>query len=1101
MPRSPEVQHQTRLSFYFTPSPSPKKAKRRASTIVDLTIDSSDEERPFKRQRGSSTSLDISSGPSKFSSASASYNRAEQWKFASSHSTSTEKDRTHISNSELGSNKLSKREALKKKLLLERESSFFLQGRSSTDKGSSSRNQSGAIDENRDTDSEPEFWATSNASTSNISKGKQKAMPRTKRPEELGPSGEPWTPLEKQVLKLKSDNPGTLLMIEVGYKYKFFDEDAKIAASVLGMVAFRDRNFTVASIPVERRDIHLKNLLSHGHRVGIVNQAETAALKKVGENRNTPFERKLVRLYTAATYVDAMDSVDMTATHSPPPFLCIVEDRKAGKESDVSIALISVCPSTGDVVYDEFEDTLMRLELETRLAHLKPAELLCSRDGLTRPTEKLLAELTRLPSSITCVRMERFQKLMTYTEAFSFLSTFYTEKRNTVSASENLRTGKLLASITAFSPELVIGLAHMVKHLSTYNVADVLLETKFFTKFSERSHMVLAANTLRNLEIFENETDHTVHGSLLWVLDQTKTKFGARLMKNWVGHPLTNRVVLQERVDAVEEIITSSSDKLVTLRQILKRLPDLARGLCRIQYGQCTPQELAILLSAFKKIAFAFEPMRDSDSSQAGFKSPLLNDMIHAFPALRSSITELIGHICMKRAAEGRKDELWLDKEKYPRIEETRMGLHAVEIELREMLKTVRKILKRPSLEYETVAGEEFLVEVEKSARIDIPVSWRLISATKSKARYRPSDVQLKLEERYRWQETLDIEANHAYSLFLDEISENHYATMRNAVNKLAEADCLISLAQVGLQVDYTRPKFVDTDQLEIMEGRHPMIELLRSDPFIPNTIRMGSQREPRSKIVTGPNMGGKSSSVRMVALIAIMAQIGCYVPAESVRMGMLDGVYTRMGAWDDIARGRSTFMVEMSETREILHSATKKSLVILDELGRGTSTFDGMSIAHAVLHHLLTTTRCKTLFITHYPLVAAEIQRQCPGEVENLHMGYTTEERIDGTRDVVFMYRVGKGIAQDSFGVECGRMAGLPEDLLRAASERSAMMREVVKGRVERNRVRNAVRLISVVRGLKDRGERVQPEGNHSLEPGLVLGMMRKLLSQINDI
>ncbi|KAJ3880958.1 DNA mismatch repair protein MSH3 [Lentinula edodes] len=1103
MPQSPEVQHQTRLSSYFTPSPSTKKAKRRASAIVDLTIDSSDEERPFKRQRGSSTSLDISPGPSKSSSASASYNRAEQWSFDSSHSTSTEKDRTHISNSELGSNKLSKREALKKKLLLERESSFFLQGRSSTDKGSSSRIQSGAIDENRDTDSEPEFWATSNASTSNISKGKQKAKPRAKRPEELGPSGEPWTPLEKQVLKLKGDNPGTLLMIEVGYKYKFFDEDAKIAASVLGMVAFRDRNFTVASIPVERRDIHLKNLLSHGHRVGIVNQVETAALKKVGENRNTPFERKLVRLYTAATYVDAMDSVDMTATHSPPPFLCIVEDRQAGKESDVSIALISVCPSIGDVVYDEFEDTLMRLELETRLAHLKPAELLCSRDGLTRPTEKLLAELTSTISGGTPgVRMERFQKLMTYTEAFSFLSTFYTEKRNTVLASENLRTGKLLASITSFSPGLVIGLAHMVKHLSTYNVADVLLETKFFTKFSEKSHMVLAANTLRNLEIFENETDHTVHGSLLWVLDQTKTKFGARLMKNWVGHPLTNRVVLQERVDAVEEIITSSSDKLVTLRQILKKLPDLARGLCRIQYGQCTPQELAILLPAFKKIAFAFEPMRDSDSSQAGFKSPLLNAIIHAFPALRSSITELIGSICIKRAAEGRKDQLWLDKEKYPRIEETRMGLHAVEIELREMLKTVRKILKRPSLEYETVAGEEFLVEVEKSARIDIPVSWRLISATKSKARYRPSDVQLKLEERYRWQETLDIEANHAYSLFMDEISENHYATMRNAVNKLAEADCLISLAQIGLQpsASYTRPEFVDTDQLEIVEGRHPMIELLRSDPFIPNTIRMGSQREPRSKIVTGPNMGGKSSSVRMVALIAIMAQIGCYVPAESVKMGMLDGVYTRMGAWDDIARGRSTFMVEMSETREILHSATKKSLVILDELGRGTSTFDGMSIAHAVLHHLLTATRCKTLFITHYPLVAAEIQKQCPGDVENLHMGYTTEERIDGTRDVVFMYRVGKGIAQDSFGVECGRMAGLPEDLLRAASDRSEMMREVVKGRVERNRVRNAVRLISLVRGLKDGREREQPEGNHSLEPGLILGMMRKLVSQIND-
>ncbi|KAJ3987104.1 DNA mismatch repair protein MSH3 [Lentinula detonsa] len=1061
MPQSFEPRHQTRLSSYFTPSLSPRT---RTSHIVDLTVDSSDEERTPKRQRRSSASLELSPRLSKPSS-SKTHNKADQWRYSRAESTLTEGEPQAPSFEK--SPNLSKRETLKKKLLLERESSFFIRGRSSANLQVSSPDLTKNIGEDTHSDSsEPEFWETTGASTNKTSKGKQKAAPvksRAKRGEDLGPSGEPWTPLEKQVAKLKHDNPGTLLMIEVGYKYKFFDEDAKIAANVLGMVAFRDRNFLVASIPVERRDVHLKNLLSHGHRVGIVNQVETAALKKAGDNRNAPFERKLVRLYTAATYVDALDSVDMMETQSPPPFLCIVEDRKAGKGSNVTIALISVCPSTGDVVYDEFEDSLMRLELETRLAHLKPAELLCPNDGLTRPTTKLLTELTS-PSSAggPGVRLERFPKLMTYSEAFSFLSAFYTERRNSNIASENLRTGKLIASFTAFSSGLVIALAHIIKHLSTYNVADVLLETKFFTPFGNRSHMILAANTLRNLEIFENETDHSVQGSLLWVLDQTKSKFGARLMKYWVGHPLTDQVALQERVDAVEEIITSSSDKLVTLRQILRKLPDLARGLCRIRYGQCTPQELAILLPAFKKIAFAFEPLQDS--SKVGFKSPLLNNIVFALPFLQSSMTELFQTICLKHAADGRKDELWLVKDKYPKIEETRMGLLAVEVELQEMLKTIRKVLKRPSLEFETVAGEEYLVEVEKSARIDIPVSWRLISATKSKARYRPSDVQLKLEERFRWQETLDIESGRSYSSFLDEISQKYYSVMRNAVNKLAEADCLMSLAQVGLQPSgsYTRPVFVDNDELEIVEGRHPMIELLRSDPFIPNTVRMGSSREPRSKIVTGPNMGGKSSSVRMVALIAIMAQIGSYVPATSVRLGMLDSVLTRMGAWDDLARGRSTFMVEMSETSEILQSATKNSLVILDELGRGTSTFDGMAIASAVLQHLVNETKCKTLFITHYPLVAAEIERRFPDEIQNLHMGYTAESRIDGTRDITFLYRLTKGIASDSFGVECGRLAGLPEDILRAASEKSAMMQEIVQMRIARNRVRNTAKLIS---------------------------------------
>ncbi|KIK59832.1 hypothetical protein GYMLUDRAFT_261825 [Collybiopsis luxurians FD-317 M1] len=1067
MPQTPGYQYQTRLSSYFTPSPSPKKSAKRSQIVVDLTDDDSIEERPAKKRRESLTSLDFSPGSSKTISTSNSPNRAEQWRFNPSAPTLSEKStESRPADSSSGSRNPTAREALKKKLLGERQSSFFIQKRSFSNLDDPEPEPTRVVNEHRDgdSDSDPKFWETIGPS-SKKGKGKQKASPvkiGSRRIGEVGPSGETWTPLEKQVLQLKHDNPGTLLMIEVGYKYKFFDEDAKVAANVLGMVAFQDRNFTVASIPVERRDIHLKNLLSRGYRVGIVNQVETAALKKVSENRNKPFERKLVRLYTAATYVDAMDSIDMTGTHSSPPFLCIVEDRKGNKENDVAIALISICPSTGDVVYDEFEDSLMRLELETRLAHLKPAELLCLSDGLTRPTAKLLSEFASNPSSFNGVRMERFPKLMTYSEAFEFLTAFYVEKRQSSLASENLKTGKVLASITAFSSQLVVALAHIVKHLSDYNVADALLETRFFTKFSHRSHMVLAANTLRNLEIFENETDHSVQGSLLWVLDHTKTKFGARLMKYWVGHPLTDRAALRERVDAVEEIIHSTSDKLVTLRQILKNLPDLARGLCRIQYGQCTPQELAVLIPAFKKLAFAFEPIRDH--SEAGFKSHILNAIIFSLPALRESTNGLLQTISLKHTVDGRKDELWLDKGKYPKIEETRMGLLAVELELQELLKSVRKLLKRPSLQYETVAGEEYLVEVEKSARIDIPASWRLISATRTKARYRPADVQSKLEERFRWQETLNIEADRAYSTFLDEISQNHYGPLRNAVNKLAEADCLISLAQVGLRpiTSYSRPEFTDKDQLEIVDGRHPMIELLRSDPFIPNTVRMGTSGESRSKIVTGPNMGGKSSAVRMVALIVIMAQIGSYVPATSVRLGMLDSILTRMGAWDDLARGRSTFMAEMSETNEILHSATERSLVILDELGRGTSTFDGMAIASAVLKHLVRSTKCKTLFITHYPLVAAEIEKQYPDDVHNLHMGYTAEGRIDGTRDVTFLYRLTRGIASDSFGVECGRLAGMPEDILRAASEKSSVMQQVVQGRIVRNRVRNTIKLVT---------------------------------------
>jgi len=332
---------------------------------------------------------------------------------------------------------------------------------------------------------------------------------------------------------------------------------------------------------------------------------------------------------------------------------------------------------------------------------------------------------------------------------------------------------------------------------------------------------------------------------------------------------------------------------------------------------------------------------------------------------------------------------------------------------------------------------------------------------TKVFTRYHSPEVRRKIQERARYRETLEAEAHKAFRSFLEEIIQDHYSILRHTVNTLATIDCLVSLSHVALRDGYVRPEFSEDDTLEIIEGRHPMVEALRTDPFVPNDVHMGGD-VARNKIITGPNMGGKSSSVRMVALIAIMAQIGSYVPAKSVKLSMLDGILTRMGASDELARGRSTFMVEMSETGEILQSATDKSLVILDELGRGTSTTDGMSIADAVLQHLVQKVRCKTLFITHYPMVAMDLERKFPAEIENLHMGYMAESRIDGRTEVTFLYRLTPGIATNSFGVECARLAGLPEKVLEVARQQSDACRDRIERCMRRNNIRTCARLVS---------------------------------------
>ncbi|KAF4608344.1 Mismatch repair protein msh3 [Pleurotus pulmonarius] len=1045
------------ISKYF----SPPSKKRAGSEVIDLTQSDSDDadtrpQRAKKRARTTTAPASGSQGPR-----TANRPSVERWRFTPSPlKTVTTGDETAVlpevreafrrkllGGGQVGQEPPSTPKASKGKGRAQEAQEEFTASPISSGLGSPPSDRDQAFDELQ-------------ALFSKKSKGKKIKAPSirkvvSKPPERVGPSGQTYTPLEEQILKLKADNPGTLLMVEIGYKYKFFGEDAEIASKILGVACYPDRNFSVAFIPVDRLNIHLKNLLSQGHRVGIVQQTETAALKKVSDTRNDVFERKLTHLYTAATYVDEIDSVDDTDKYISPPLMCLLEKSKKGTANvNVNIAMITVCPHTGDVAWDEFEDGPMRIELETRLAHTQPAELLLPAE-LSKATEKMLAHFTTMSPTGRRTPVERFAAKLSYTDAFKVITDFYTDKDNaTAHASESFRSGELLATVTGFPQQVVVTLGHAIKHLSAFGIADAFRETKFFTQFTTKTYMLLAANTLANLEIYRNETDFTTKGSLVSVLDRTKTKFGARLLRQWVGRPLIDKVALQARVDAVEEIMTKSHADLITLPTVLSKLPDLAKGLSRIQYGQCTPRELVLLLRAFQKIGDAFVDVESP--SQVGFKSDILNNIIFALPKIKQPINDTMSKIIIQKAEAGKRSEMWTDIEKFPELNDLTLGLELNEVDILDELKAVQKTLRRPSLKWTSHLGEECLVELKKADNVPVPDDWIFVSGTKLVKRYHTPQAKQLLRNRAQFTEAIQREAHRAYISFLKEITDNYYGVLRHAVNHLAIADCLLSLAQVALGADYSKPEFIDGDALEIVDGRHPIIERLSSDPFVRNSLDLGF-REPKSKIITGPNMGGKSSCVRMVALIVLMAQIGSYVPASSLKLGVVDAILTRMGASDDLSRGRSTFMVEMTETSEILQLATQRSLVILDELGRGTSTFDGMAIASGVLQHLVDVTDCKTLFITHYPSIAKELEDKYPSKLQNLHMSYNVQDRVDGVKDVTFFYKLTRGLSQHSFGVECGRLAGLPESILRKAAAKASSLQIDVEQRKAENRARKA--------------------------------------------
>lgn len=419
------------------------------------------------------------------------------------------------------------------------------------------------------------------------------------------------TPMEKQVLEIKRKNPDTLLVVEVGYKFRFFGEDARTAAQELSIVcipgkfrydehlseAHLDR-FASASIPVHRLHVHVKRLVTAGHKVGVVRQLETAALKAVGDNRNAPFIRKLTNLYTKGTYIDDVESLgnDMLSPVAGTPntgsLLCITEDRGKGWGTDenVHVGIVAVQPATGDVIYDHFEDGFMRSEIETRLLHISPCELLIVGE-LSRATEKLIQHLSGSRTNVfgDKVRVERVDRQKTMAaQAHCHVANFYAQRMKALDSGKDAQASALLEKVLKLAESVTICLSAMITHLTEYGLEHVFDLTKYFQPFSARSHMLLNGTTLASLEIYQNQTDHSEKGSLFWTLDRTQTRFGQRLLRKWVGRPLLDKRKLEERISAVEELRDGKStipvDKIKFL--VSKVKADLEKSLIRIYYGK-----------------------------------------------------------------------------------------------------------------------------------------------------------------------------------------------------------------------------------------------------------------------------------------------------------------------------------------------------------------------------------------------------------------------------------------------------------------------------------------------------------------------------------
>ncbi|HLF26405.1 MAG TPA: DNA mismatch repair protein MutS [Anaerolineae bacterium] len=841
------------------------------------------------------------------------------------------------------------------------------------------------------------------------------------------------TPMLAQYRQIKARFPDAIVLFRLGDFFETFEDDAKTAARELELV-LTSRSFAkgvrlpMAGVPHHHVQAYIAKLIERGHKVALVEQLEDP--KKV----KRLVKRDVIRVITPGTVVeDALLRAKsenylaaIVAKPSPLAPLSLAKGEGPGVRVEFGLALIDL--STGEFATTQLEGADAETKLLDELQRVQASEYVLPPTLLN--AESFVARLKAVrPARLSPIE-EHFceveQARRTLTEHFHIttLDGFGCEHLPLAVAA----AGAALHYLKSNQPnEAISRLAHL-NSLWTFSLAD---------------YMTLDAATRRNLELIASlQTEGKSPRSLFGVLDQSVTAMGARLLKRWIQQPLLDLAQIHARLEAVDELYQDAFLR-EDVRNLLDGLYDVERLVGRIGFGNANARDLIALKQTLVRLPRIKARLVQAQSARLREIEQGLDELQDVAQLLEQAIVDnppiLIreGGL-IKSGYDGALDELRAH---------AAHGKHWLEeLEARERQRTGIKNLR---VRYNEVFG--FFIEVPRSAAKQVPKDYERRATITHAERY--ITPELKAQETHILA-TEDRAKDLEYDLFVQVRNRvaQHTPRLQSAARVLAQLDALVALAEVAARGRYVKPSVDAGDTIEIREGRHPVVErFLRDESFVPNDVRLDSETQ-RVIILTGPNMSGKSVFVRQVALIVLMAQIGSFVPAAFARIGLTDRIFTRVGASDDIAQGRSTFLVEMSEASYILRHATPRSLVVLDEVGRGTSTYDGISLAWAIAEELHDVVGAKTLFATHYHELT-RLEDVLGAAVKN----YTMAVREQG-QEVVFLRQVIAGCAEKSFGIHVARLAGLPgrvigraEEVLHGLEESRRVEREEVDRETER--------------------------------------------------
>ena len=825
------------------------------------------------------------------------------------------------------------------------------------------------------------------------------------------------TPMMQQYMAIKEQYKDCILFYRLGDFYEMFYDDALTASRELeitltGKNCGQEERAPMCGVPYHAVDVYLNKLVAKGYKVAICEQAEDPKQAK------GIVKREVIRIVTPGTNL-SQQALDEGRNNY---LMCLVYDN-----NQFGLAITDI--STGDFYTTEVA-TLK--ELYDEIHRFSPSEIICN-DSFYMSGASLDDFKDRLHVSV------------------STLDTWYMDEAVSVQKiKEHFKVASLDGlGLTDFpSGTLAVGALLLYLYETQKNTLDNLTK---ITPYRSGGYMIIDSATNRNLELIETLREKQKKGSLLWVLDKAKTAMGARLMRNWIEQPLIEKKKIIARQDAVEELYNDMITR-EEIREYLNAVYDLERLVTRISYRTANPRDLI----AFKTSLGMIPPVKQLLSQAKSAELKEIDERMDCLEDIYDLIEKSIQDEPPIMIREGGmiKEGYNEDVDKF-RLSRTEGKTWLAELEAREKEKTGIKNLR---VRYNKVFG--YYLEVTNSYKELVPEDWTRKQTLANAERYITPELK-ELEDMILGAE--DKLAALEYDLYCevrDSIGEQ-VVRIQETAKAIAHLDVLASLACVAQSNDYVRPSINTKGVIDIQGGRHPVVEKMNNNQmFIDNDTYLDNKNH-RISIITGPNMAGKSTYMRQSALIVLMAQIGSFVPAKSANIGIVDRIFTRVGASDDLASGQSTFMVEMTEVANILRNATSRSLLILDEIGRGTSTFDGLSIAWAVVEHISNPKLlgAKTLFATHYHELT-----ELEGKLDSVN-NYCIAVREQGD-DIIFLRKIIRGGADKSYGIQVARLAGVPDSVIDRAKEISSWLEETdVTDKAKNLQVRTSAKKKEVVR------------------------------------